>query len=338
MIKTNLKISFIVPVYNVEKYLEKCIESIVNQTIDSKEIILIDDGSTDKSLDICYKYRKIYNNIKVISKENGGQSSARNMGIGIAVGKYIQFVDADDWIDDRCGEVFYKLCEENNLDMIRGKYHILFEEKNEILEPLDISNFKYLNKSIESREYFSQCIKEGCYEVTPILGLIKREFIIMNKLYFSEGLKMEDHEFTMKLLTKNEKSKVMQVDYDFYTYRRRQNSTTTTACVESIKDIIKNYDNIIYYIEEMNFKGELKINCNKATSALLYQATSIYGRLKKCDKKEASVTIPRKYVDFSIVNAINNHQRFKFILFNYCKFIVDIVYSIKFYNNKKIRK
>ena len=92
-------ISIIVPVYNVEEYLKECIDSIINQTYKRIEIILVDDGSTDKSGKICDDYAKIDKRIKVVHKENGGLSDARNVGISVSSGKYIAFVDSDDWVE-----------------------------------------------------------------------------------------------------------------------------------------------------------------------------------------------------------------------------------------------
>ena len=101
-------ISIIVPVYNVDKYIERCIQSIINQTYKNLEIILIDDGSTDKSGAICDKYSKIDNRINVIHKKNGGLSEARNVGLDIARGDYIGFVDSDDYIHPQMYELLYK--------------------------------------------------------------------------------------------------------------------------------------------------------------------------------------------------------------------------------------
>ena len=95
----NKKISVIVPIYNVEKYLNRCVDSIINQTYKNLEIILVDDGSPDNCGKICDEYAKKDNRIKVVHKENGGVSSARNVGLNIATGDYIGFVDGDDWID-----------------------------------------------------------------------------------------------------------------------------------------------------------------------------------------------------------------------------------------------
>ena len=101
-------ISIIVPVYNVEKYLDKCIDSIINQTYKNIEIILIDDGSTDQSSAICDKYSKLDKSIKVIHKKNGGISDARNEGTKITTGSYLMFIDSDDYIDSNMIEELYK--------------------------------------------------------------------------------------------------------------------------------------------------------------------------------------------------------------------------------------
>ena len=109
-------ISIIVPIYNVELYLEKCIESIINQTYKNLEIILVDDGSTDSCGKICDEYAKKDNRIKVIHKINGGLSDARNKGMEIAKGKYIGFVDGDDYVASDMYETLYKFSVKNSLD------------------------------------------------------------------------------------------------------------------------------------------------------------------------------------------------------------------------------
>ena len=116
------KVSIIVPVYNVEQYLEECVESIIHQTYTNIEIILIDDGSTDRSGTICDLCSTKDERIKVIHKDNGGISSARNCGINVAQGKYLIFVDSDDyWCDNDILTVLSDLAENNSLDLIRGE-------------------------------------------------------------------------------------------------------------------------------------------------------------------------------------------------------------------------
>ena len=110
-------VSIIVPVYNVEKYLERCLDSLINQTLKDIEIILVDDGSTDDSGNICDKYAKKDKRIKVIHKENGGLSDARNIGLSIANGRYLQFVDSDDFIHKQMIEILYNTIINNNADI-----------------------------------------------------------------------------------------------------------------------------------------------------------------------------------------------------------------------------
>ena len=110
-------ISIIVPIYNVGKYLPKCIESILNQTFKNFELILVNDGSTDNSGVVCDDYEKKDTRIKIIHKSNGGVSSARNAGLYVAKGEYIGFVDPDDYIDKNMYEKLYRLCIDNNSDI-----------------------------------------------------------------------------------------------------------------------------------------------------------------------------------------------------------------------------
>lgn len=124
-----IKISIIVPVYNVEKYLKRCIESIINQTYKNLEIILVDDGSTDNCPAICDEYARKDKRIKVIHKENGGASSSRNTGMDAATGKYITFVDSDDFIKEEFVEYLYNLSIENNCEIVQCSFEIGSNEK-----------------------------------------------------------------------------------------------------------------------------------------------------------------------------------------------------------------
>ena len=107
-------ISIVIPVYKVEKYLEKCVESVINQTYKNLEILLVNDGSPDNCPKICDEYAQKDNRIKVIHKENGGLSDARNAGIDVATGKYITFIDSDDYISNDYVEYMYNLLKQNN--------------------------------------------------------------------------------------------------------------------------------------------------------------------------------------------------------------------------------
>ena len=129
----NYKLSVIVPVYNVEEYIEKCIESIINQTYTNLEIILVNDGSTDESGNICDMYAKKDSRIKVFHKENGGTASAKNMALDNVTGDYITFVDSDDWIDIEMYKILIDLIKCNNVDMVCCNYTKVYNDHVDIM-------------------------------------------------------------------------------------------------------------------------------------------------------------------------------------------------------------
>lgn len=145
------KISIIVPIFNSEKTLDRCIESLIAQTYNNLEIILINDGSIDNSLNICRKYKQFDQRIIIIDKKNGGVSSARNAGIDIATGKYIMFCDSDDWVEENWCQILFSNFEENNLVMsgayIEGKqeyypYEVKADGFQERISRIDFYTFK----------------------------------------------------------------------------------------------------------------------------------------------------------------------------------------------------
>ena len=172
------KISVIVPVYNVEKYLNRCVNSILAQTFDDFEIILIDDGSKDSSPEICDDLAKKNDKIKVFHKENGGQSSARNMGLSAAQGEYISFVDSDDWIEPNMFECLYDLLQKHPKAQMAqcewrfAKEYILLDDKDKSEENIRVFNKKDMldyffrihgeksNNSICNRLYKKEILSE----------------------------------------------------------------------------------------------------------------------------------------------------------------------------------
>lgn len=224
------KISVIIPVYKVEKYLKRCVESVVNQTYKNIEIILVNDGSPDKCGEICDEYARIDSRIKVIHKENGGLSSARNSGLDIASGDYIMFVDSDDWISE-----------------------VSLEQLNEYIDmDYDIINFKFSFVKENSKELIetNNNIKDSyeCDLITYIDKLFSGElnFFIWNKLYkknlfdevrFPEGRNYEDLATIYKLYF-NAKS-IIVTDYTLYYYwLGNSNSITSNSTVKNMRDYL----------------------------------------------------------------------------------------------------
>ena len=126
------EISIIIPVFNVEQYLKQCLDSIVSQDCSSIEVILIDDGSTDGSATLCKDYANTYNYIKFLHKENGGVSSARNMGLQHAKGEYVAFIDSDDYVTPDYLESLYKLLNHSQADVAQCGHYIVFSENRRV--------------------------------------------------------------------------------------------------------------------------------------------------------------------------------------------------------------
>ena len=190
------KISVIIPVYNVEDYLNKCLDSVCNQTLTDIEIICINDGSTDNSLNILKEYSKKDSRIKVITKENGGQATARNLGIIESQGECISFIDSDDFIEPDMLEKLYSKVKENNLDIAMCKIATYDNQTAEIKDNVwyyMLGVFRDFEKDIfnhkDTKEFTCNIA------VTPYNKIYKTSLIKDNDILFPEGLIFEDEKF-----------------------------------------------------------------------------------------------------------------------------------------------
>ena len=315
------------PIYNVEKYLEDCIESIIKQGVESSEIILVDDGSTDGSAAICDRYAEFYMNINVIHKQNGGISSARNIGLKAAQGEYICFVDSDDFFEENFADKFLNICEKYSLDIIRGWYAIYDEETKEYQEH-KFPDISYANKVLPGYEFLKRSINEHANEVVPWLGFFKREYLTKHNLLFPEGIAYEEDQlFFLEALICDQKCRIYQSDLEFYAYRKRVGSATKTPTLKQVQDVI-------YVVEKENMllkKYSLSSNVKKAVKRYIcssfYQLTSIYGRINIQNRKKTVRMIPFWMKWQCIWNAYDYHQRLKIFLFTFARWLVDTVYK-----------
>lgn len=208
--------SFIVPVYHVEEYLPRCVESLINQTYTDIEIILVDDGGNDRCPELCDSYAQNDKRIKVIHKNNGGLSDARNAGINSATGDYIIFVDADDYISLTACEKFYKYaC--SNYDIIIGE--TVVKGGN-----IDLSHIK-CGDEMTGKEYLLAAYEQGKAPMAAWLNIYRRKFLIENKFQFKYGILHEDEQFTPRVFLKSQR--VICTGIEFYYYIIRDNSITT---------------------------------------------------------------------------------------------------------------
>ena len=224
------KISIIVPVYKVEQYLPKCIDSILSQTYPNWELLLIDDGSPDNSGNICDEYAQQDKRIRVFHKENGGVSSARNLGLDYADGDYVMFVDSDDWLSYDCLQVCVNEVEANKLDALQFGFTSITE-----------NNEKRLVKNLSSILDGEQYIKLNNFNVCVWGGIYKREIIEEYKLRFPKELKLaEDQIFVLSFFKHTRRIKYM--DRAMYYYLQRSDSAVHTPTSE---DMLKSCEYLI---------------------------------------------------------------------------------------------
>ena len=235
-------ISIVIPVYNVEKYLKNCIDSVLNQTYQNIEIILIDDGSIDNSGKICDEYAKISDKVVVIHQQNLGASCARNVGIEIANGKYITFIDSDDIVEKKYIEYLYNLVIKNNVKMAIASYKIISEHD----KCIDIGD-GYEEKILKTEECLDRLLKEKGFTVSPCSKIYSKE--LFEEIKFPEGKLYEDNGTIYKFIMKCDN--IAYGNESYYLYYRRNNSSTMSKFNLRKLDLIELTDNMCNEIEEV---------------------------------------------------------------------------------------
>lgn len=234
------KFSIIIPIYNVDKYLKKCIESILKQTFKEYEMILVNDGSTDSSKMICDEY-STNSNVSVIHKKNGGLSDARNKGIEKINGEYTLFMDSDDYIDDE--NFLMKLSniiDKKNPELILYGYRKVYEENEKIIFEKKESKSKSLYEMIMNNE-FKACAWDK---------VIKSTIIKENDLKFTKNRLSEDIEWCSKLIKLINLSKIEVLNENPYCYLQRKNSITKVISDKHMMDVITSIRNEKIYNED----------------------------------------------------------------------------------------
>lgn len=239
-------ISLIIPVYKVEKYLEKCIQSVINQTYENLQIILVDDGSPDNCGKICDEYAKKDHRIEVIHKSNGGLSDARNKGLEIAKGEYIGFVDSDDYIEADMYEVLYNLLKQYNADVSICNFYTVSQGK------ISIKNADNGINEYNRIEILKEILLDKNIQSYAWNKLYKKE--LFDEIKYPIGKKYEDIGTTFYLLEKC--NKVVVTGKSEYYYINRQdsivNNVTETTITDYIELIMQRYDYIEENIKELS--------------------------------------------------------------------------------------
>ncbi len=261
-IKTNKpKVSVIIPVYNVEKYLADCLDSVVNQTLEEIEIICVNDGSTDSSASILERYSCEYNNITVIEQENQGLSCARNAGFLHASGEYIYFLDSDDRITANAMEEMYNLAHKDDLDVLYIDGSAIYENEK-LKERFPQYETAYRRNSsydaiTSGWELFSHMVENGEYCVSASLQFIKREYLKRINLKFYPGILHEDNLFNFCCMLQAEKVRHVNTAY-FHRIVREDSIMTSEKKYSNFHGIYITYTEMLKYIEDNSTKYKKK--------------------------------------------------------------------------------
>lgn len=308
------KVSVIVPVYNVEEYLERCLDSLVNQTLKDIEIIIVNDGSTDGSKEKIQKYINTYKNIVYLEKKNGGLSRARNYGIPYAKGEYIGFVDSDDYVE---------------LTMYEKMYNKAIEEKSDMVECDFI--WEYPNKKREDIGKVYSSKKEAIIEARVVAWnkIIKKDIIEKTKITFPEGLRYEDIEFFYKIVPYLDK--ISFVKETLVHYVQRESSIANTQN-ERTGEIFKIWENVLNYYIENNIFNEYRSELEYSYTRILL-CSSLKRIIKVKDRKVRKALIKltwqnlnKKFPQWKQNKYLNSTKSFKNLyLKSINKFIINLL-------------
>lgn len=275
------KISVIIPVYNVEKYLHRCVESVLNQTFQDFEIILINDGSTDPSGQICDEFTQKDSRITVIHKNNARVSAARNDGLKVAKGEYVSFIDSDDWIEPDMYQVMIQKAEELNLDFIMCDY----KKKSDNYEEERTQPIRggYYSEDQIKDELFQCLIMFDHIEFPPTISnwvcLINTDFLKRNNISYDEDVHYsEDSLFGSKMMYHATKFFYLK-GFHYYNYFYNPTSTTNTYNDKKWSSYLKINERLEKYFEktvEYDFSRQIKIN-------MLYFTLNSLGQIKYSD-------------------------------------------------------
>lgn len=235
-----IKVSVIVPVYNVESYIRKCLTSLTNQTLKDIEIIVVDDGSKDHSIQVINDFRLKNPNIKYYKKENGGLSDARNYGLQFATGKYIAFLDSDDYIDVHMYEKMYEKAKKDDSDMVECNFYWVYGKK----------------KKLDLGQHYSG--KKQMLEKARVMAwnkLYKKELLDKVNIEFPKGLQYEDMEFFYKLIPYIETVSFVKEPLVYYVQRKNSIANTQN---EKTADIFKVFENVFEFYKQKGYYEEYK--------------------------------------------------------------------------------
>lgn len=310
-------ISVIVPVYNVASFLERCIESLIKQTYVNLQIILVDDGSTDNSLDICERYKDIDERVHVIHKLNGGLSSSRNVGLDSAEGEYIFFLDGDDWIALDGLERLYQIMISERVDIVQAKICSVIEGEEDV-----IPDEKCTIERVSGKECLKKIFPYYGPDYASICNKMYRKKI-WESLRFPEGLLFEDMYVNYKLYASADTIVVSSMN--FYFYRKREGSICAKTSIYGHDD----YLNAILQREELYQKNKWFDVYQKELEFQMEYLPQCYFDSKKHNDSERAQRIKKMfYSKYDVLKQKYNVRRVSWRIFSVSPWIYSIFLKI----------
>lgn len=358
-----MTITLIVPLFNVEKYIEQCLDSIVEQTVPFDEIILIDDGSTDNSYYICKKYADAFMNIILIHQENEGQGKARNVGLEVAKSEYIMFCDADDYLDIYACEEMHNRFEKQNIEIGLFDASCIYEDgyKSEI-NPYDRSWILY-GDLMTGEEYFVTTYPK-MHVVPPYLMIVRTDFLIKYQIQFPTGVYYEDNVFFIKAIIKA--VKIRYIEKKLYYRRYRLGSTINSPInnkkitdklmmIEQVQDVLlrtileKHNGNSMYLSYYWNLFGDFLYECidRKDLPDKERWGNIIYERYKESRKlltdmqitEESLSIISEHYLILEYLNKMGikiDNKEYKEIKDRYKNNVINLLYKLPLHDENLV--
>lgn len=332
--KKEYGISVIMPCYNTEQYVEETLKSVLNQSFKDYEIICLNDGSTDGTLEILKRYQQSYPNIRVISSENHGVAYQRNTGVQCAQGKYIYYMDSDDLLKENCLETLYQYAEADNLDIVYFEADSFYETK-EIEEAFPqfltlYHRHKEYDGIYDGRNLYIQMENAGDIKMSVGLQFTRRQFLLDNNIKFGMERYFEDNLYTVQVMIKADKARCVRDN--LYLRRVRANSTMTTSenkmRFESYLEVVRGLMQILeeeqqdFVLQEAIYKRirgtfinvykdylkvpeeeKEKFFGEKGSPLYLLTGMASFMNIEEVDRKKVSEKLKKTYAEKSEINA-----------------------------------
>jgi Glycosyltransferases involved in cell wall biogenesis len=295
------QISVVVPVYNVEKYLRECLDSLANQTFEDFEVICVNDGSDDSSPDILEEYASEDERFKIVSQENKGLSGARNTGMNYIKGRYLLFLDSDDWLELNALELLYNHANALNSEMVIFPYRY-FNQETKQYEENDFTKLNMFDSSVDNKNFNYKNIPETVFRI-PHESIKLYDVKTLKKLAvkFPEGLNYEDAYFFYKIFFKLNKVSIIRTP--IYNYRIRNDSICTTGTEKSF-DIFKILTSIKNFLKEDEIYESFK---DEFILFTVINLKFVYLRLDERFRDRYLEKIKKNYEFFSLNQVNKNH-------------------------------